>query len=484
MMDPSREGSGGRAHEFTWLGRTYFSRSICYRLNSRPLLALAAPFLEDCKAEGCVKLVSKDPDNQLALQGFVANGTCRSSDILNPSNETMVASVSAENLQPLYALSSVDEEIGSRQHCRHHRTLSLPSKGSKHHQEHKEGSYSSEEYSDDGTKLDDGSQLDAARAASWSEYFVEPGNEFAVEEAEDWMVDLSHLFLGHKFASGAHSRLYLGKYKDTAVAVKMLRKPDNDEEFSRRLDRQFRCEVDVLSRVHHRNVVKFVGACKKPPVCCIITEYLALGSVRSYLHNQQPFPLSLKQVVDMALDIARGMEYLHSQGVIHRDLKSENLVIADDLCVKITDFGVACFESETSVMTDDVGTYRWMAPEMITKKHFSKKADVYSFGIVLWELLTGRVPFEEYTPIQAAFAVVHKHARLPLPLDCPSTLGHLLHQCWHSDPDKRPNSTKVVGVLEEMQESIALNRTISVFHRPHKYTHGLLHCFGRCAHVS
>lgn len=479
-MSPSRESSGGSTHESTWVGRTHFSRSICYRLSSSDLSCLSLPLLEDPKPKGFVKLVGEDPD-MLASLGLFSNGMLASSNGSKLGNEGMAASVS---LQPLYASSSVDtspEKIGGRQFGALHRTLSLPSKGSRHHQEDEVDSYSSEEYSDDGTKFDDGSQADVARAASWTEYFVTPGNELAVEEAEDWMVDLSDLFLGHKFASGAHSRLYLGKYKDSAVAVKMLRKPDNDREISRRLDREFSCEVNVLSRVHHRNVVKFVGACKKPPVCCIITEYLALGSVRSYLHNQQPFALSLKLAVDMALDIARGMEYLHSQGVIHRDLKSENLVIADDLCVKITDFGVACFEWETSAMTDDVGTYRWMAPEMITKKHFSKKADMYSFGIVLWELLTGHVPFEDLSPVQVAFAVVHKHARLPIPLNCPSPLGHLLHQCWHSDPDKRPDFTKVVGVLAEMQESIALNRDMSVFHGRHKHTLGLLHCFGRCA---
>lgn len=478
LKESSTEGS-------TWLGRTHFSRSICYGLNNCALSSMSGPVLEDSRSNGFVKLGGEGFDVPLTSPGLISNRVQRSSDCMVTNNGAILASVSAKDLEPLmYASTSVvtsPEKISRKQFCGYRRSVSLPSKGSSLHPDEDEGIFtSSGEYSFDGTKLDDGSEIDAARTTSWSEYFVKPGNEVAVEKAEDWMVDLSDLFLGHKFASGAYSRIYLGKYKDSAVAVKMLRKPDNDEKISNRLDRQFNAEVNVLSRVHHRNVVKFIGACKKPPVCCIITEYLALGSVRSYLHNQ-PFPLALKLAVDMALDTARGMEYLHSQGVIHRDLKSENLVIAEDLCVKITDFGVACFEWETSAMTDDVGTYRWMAPEMISKRPFSKKADVYSFGIVLWELLTGHVPFEEYTPVQAAFAVVHKHARPPLPLSCPSTLGHLMEQCWHSDPDKRPGFTKVVGVLEEMRESILLNRSISLFHRHHKHAHGLLHCFGRCA---
>ncbi|MCO5558577.1 hypothetical protein L7F22_012162 [Adiantum nelumboides] len=438
---------------------------------------MSVPFWENSGSKGIAKLI----DPETASSELIANGVLRSSSMIGPNNEALLPSASAESSQPLtYASSSLDTSPEKIRSYRHQRSLSLPSKCSSPHVDEEDPSYSSGEYSFDGTKLDDGGEMDAARTTSWSEYFVEPGNEVAVDQAEHWMVDLSDLFLGHKFASGAYSRIYFGKYKDCSVAVKMLRKPDNDKGISIRLDRQFNAEVNVLSRVHHRNVVKFIGACKKPPVCCIITEYLALGSVRSYLHYQ-PFPLALKLAVDMALDIARGMEYLHSQGVIHRDLKSENLVIAEDLCVKITDFGAACIEWESSPMTDDFGTYRWMAPEMISKKRFSKKADVYSFGIVLWELLTGHVPFEDYTPVQAAFAVVHKHARPPLPLNCPSTLGYLLQECWHADPDKRPHFTKVVAVLEEMRESILLNRSISPFHRNHKHAHGLLHCFGRFA---
>lgn len=478
----SRESSGGSSGELTWLGRTHFSRSICYRLNSSVLHNPSLPLLKDSYPEGFIKL-QVEPKGQSSSQDSVPNEALRSSKFSGQSSGAMFVSLSAENSQPLYTSNSVETSPEkTRQSCHHHRSLSLPSKGSKHGD--KEDHYSSEEYSGDGSKVDDGGQSDVARATSWSEYFVTSGNEFAVEEAEEWMVDLSELFLGHKFASGAHSRLYLGKYKDSAVAVKILRKPDDNEEISRRLERQFRCEVNVLSRVQHRNIIKFVGACKKPPVCCIITEYLSHGSVRSYLHNQQPFPLSLKLVIGMALDIARGMEYLHSQGVTHRDLKSENLVIADDLCVKVTDFGVACFESEASVVTDDVGTYRWMAPEMISSKHFSRKADVYSFGIVLWELLTGHVPFEDLSPVQAAFAVVHKHARPSIPVNCPSAVAHLMHQCWSTDPDKRPEFSTVVEVLEEMQEAVLLERNMSILQRRHKHTNALLRCFGCCASKS
>jgi len=154
--------------------------------------------------------------------------------------------------------------------------------------------------------------------------------------------------------------------------------------------------------------MQFIAACKKPPVFCIITEYLAGGSLGKFLHHQQPDILPQKLVLKLALDIARGMQYLHSQGILHRDLKSENLLLGEDMCVKVADFGISCLESQCGSAKGFTGTYRWMAPEMIKEKHHTKKVDVYSFGIVLWELLTGKTPFDNMTPEQAAFAVSHK----------------------------------------------------------------------------
>jgi len=155
-------------------------------------------------------------------------------------------------------------------------------------------------------------------------------------------------------------------------------------------------------------VIQFVAACKKPPVFCIITEYLAGGSLRKFLHQQEPYSVPLDLVLKLALDIAHGMQYLHSQGILHRDLKSENLLLGEDMSVKVADFGISCLESHCGNAKGFTGTYRWMAPEMIKEKHHTKKVDVYSFGIVLWELLTAMTPFDNMTPEQAAFAVCQK----------------------------------------------------------------------------
>jgi serine/threonine protein kinase len=154
--------------------------------------------------------------------------------------------------------------------------------------------------------------------------------------------------------------------------------------------------------------LQFVAACKKPPVFCIITEFMAGGSLRKYLHQQEPHSVPIELVLKLALDVARGMSCLHSQGILHRDLKSENILLGADMSVKVADFGISCLESQCRSGKGFTGTYRWMAPEMIKEKHHTRKVDVYSFGILMWEILTSSVPFGEMTPEQAAVAVALK----------------------------------------------------------------------------
>lgn len=130
--------------------------------------------------------------------------------------------------------------------------------------------------------------------------------------------------------------------------------------------------------------------------------------MRAYLHKLEPKSLPLNKIISLALDIARGMEYIHSQGIIHRDLKPENILINQDFQLKIADFGIGCEEECCDYLAEDPGTYRWMAPEMIKRKSYGRKVDIYGFGLILWELVAGTIPYEDMIPIQAAFAVANK----------------------------------------------------------------------------
>ncbi|KAK7327870.1 hypothetical protein VNO77_21963 [Canavalia gladiata] len=316
---------------------------------------------------------------------------------------------------------------------------------------------------------------------AWTKYFDNNngGKVTSAETAGDWNVDMSELFLGLKFAHGAHSRLYHGVYRKESVAVKIIMVPDDDESgnLASRLEKQFVREVTLLSRLHHQNVIKFVAACRKPPGYFIITEYLREGSLRAYLHKLERQTISQQKLIAFALDIARGMEYIHSQGVIHRDLKPENVLMNEDSHLKIADFGIACEEASCDLLADDPGTYRWMAPEMIKRKAHGRKVDVYSFGLILWELLTGTIPYEDMNPIQAAFAVVNKNSRPVIPSNCPPAMRALIEQCWCSQPDKRPEFWQVVKVLEQFESSLARDGTLTLVQNPCYQDHkkGLLH---------
>ncbi|CAN6483576.1 unnamed protein product [Victoria cruziana] len=156
------------------------------------------------------------------------------------------------------------------------------------------------------------------------------------------------------------------------------------------------------------------------------------------------------------------MEYLHSQGVIHRDLKPENMLFDQDHHLKIADFGIACEEAHGDALTEDPGTYRWMAPEMIKHERYSHKVDVYSFGLVLWEMVAGTIPYEDMIPVQAAFAVVNKNARPPIPSTCPLAFQAFIEQCWSKLPERRPEFWQIVKVLEQFESSLAHDGTLNL----------------------
>ncbi|KAK7265974.1 hypothetical protein RIF29_18611 [Crotalaria pallida] len=268
-----------------------------------------------------------------------------------------------------------------------------------------------------------------------------------------WLIDPKQLFVGPKIGEGAHAKVYEGKYKNQNVAVKVINKGETPEEISRR-EARFGREVAMLSRVQHKNLVKFIGACKEP-VMVIVTELLSGGTLRKYLLNIRPKCLDMCVAVGFALDIARAMECLHSHGIIHRDLKPDNLILtADHRTVKLADFGLAREESLTEMMTAETGTYRWMAPELYStvtlrqgeKKHYNHKVDAYSFAIVLWELIHNKLPFEGMSNLQAAYAAAFKNTR-PSAEDLPQDLALIVTSCWKEDPNDRPNFTEIIQML-------------------------------------
>ncbi|XP_037492900.1 serine/threonine-protein kinase STY17 isoform X3 [Jatropha curcas] len=268
-----------------------------------------------------------------------------------------------------------------------------------------------------------------------------------------WEIDTSQLNIENKVASGAYGDLYKGTYCSQEVAIKIL-KP---ERVSAEMLREFSQEVYIMRKIRHKNVVQFIGACTRHPNLCIVTEFMARGSIYDFIHKQKG-AFKLPSLIKVAVDVSRGMNYLHQNNIIHRDLKTANLLMDENEVVKVADFGVARVQTQSGVMTAETGTYRWMAPEVIEHKPYDHKADVFSFAIVLWELLTGELPYSYLTPLQAAVGVVQKGLRPTIPKHAHPKLAELLERCWQHDPAQRPNFSEIIDILHQIAKEVGNER--------------------------
>ncbi|KAF7222758.1 serine/threonine-protein kinase 26-like, partial [Nothobranchius furzeri] len=184
----------------------------------------------------------------------------------------------------------------------------------------------------------------------------------------------------------------------------------------------------------------------------ILSEFASEGSLYEYLSSEQSEEMDMEQIMTWAIQIAKGIHYLHAEApvkVIHRDLKSRNGKSRLDCDLFICDFGASKFLSHTTHMTV-VGTFPWMAPEVIQSLPVSETCDTYSYGVVLWEMLTREVPFKGFEGLQVAWLVVEKQERLTIPTSCPASFAELMRKCWQADPKERPQFKQVLLTLEAM----------------------------------
>ncbi|CAM9161671.1 unnamed protein product [Ectocarpus sp. 6 AP-2014] len=304
---------------------------------------------------------------------------------------------------------------------------------------------------------------------------------------------------------GRFSRTYRARWRGSTVAVKTLELPpevDREQEAAGAeivgdgggsravVVAEFERELHIVSNLRHPNVCGFRGvSVSLPHHLSLVYDFLDNGTLGDRLRDTASSgggssgscssvhgcggggdvggerewgsrrgrgsePLRPTDLLRIVTDVVNGMLYLHELGVMHRDLKPDNILLdADDRAV-IADFGLSRFSHPTNDHTAETGTYRWMAPEVIRHEPYSQAADVYSFGVVLWQIVARKQPFKGLTPLQAAFSVAREGLRPQIPPSAPLAVARLIRRCWHRSPDSRPSFSQIRSELPEIERQM------------------------------
>ncbi|NP_001093731.1 mitogen-activated protein kinase kinase kinase 7 [Xenopus tropicalis] len=259
-------------------------------------------------------------------------------------------------------------------------------------------------------------------------------------------IDYKEIEVEEVVGRGTFGVVCKAKWRGKDVAIKQI-----ESESERKA---FIVELRQLSRVNHPNIVKLYGACLNP--VCLVMEYAEGGSLYNVLHGAEPLPYyTAAHAMSWCLQCAQGVAYLHSmkpKALIHRDLKPPNLLlVAGGTVLKICDFGTAC-DIQTH-MTNNKGSAAWMAPEVFEGSNYSEKCDVFSWGIILWEVITRRKPFDEIGgPAFRIMWAVHNGTRPPLIKNLPKPIESLMTRCWSKDPPQRPSMEEIVKIMTHLMQ--------------------------------
>ncbi|XP_010547054.1 PREDICTED: uncharacterized protein LOC104818945 [Tarenaya hassleriana] len=266
-----------------------------------------------------------------------------------------------------------------------------------------------------------------------------------------------------ELGSGTYGTVYHGKWRGSDVAIKRIRKSYFAGRSSEqdRLAQDFWREAHILSRLHHPNVVAFYGVVPDGAggTLATVTEFMVNGSLRRALQRKDKYVDHRKKLI-IAMDAAFGMEYLHSRNIVHFDLKCDNLLVnlSDPhrpIC-KVGDFGLSRIKRNTLVSGGVRGTLPWMAPELLNgnSSRVSEKVDVFSFGISMWEILTGDEPYADMHYGAIIGGIVKNTLRPEIPGDCDPEWKKLMEDCWSTEPECRPSFTGITNRLRNMSHAL------------------------------
>ncbi|KFO60220.1 Proto-oncogene tyrosine-protein kinase LCK, partial [Corvus brachyrhynchos] len=261
---------------------------------------------------------------------------------------------------------------------------------------------------------------------------------------DEWEVPRESLKLVEKLGAGQFGEVWMGFYNGhTKVAVKSLKAGSMSPS-------AFLAEANLMKKLQHPRLVRLYAVVTKEPIY-IITEFMEKGSLVDFLKTSEGVKLSTNKLLDMAAQIAEGMAFIEAKNYIHRDLRAANILVSDTLCCKIADFGLARLIEDNEYTAREGAKFpiKWTAPEAINYGTFTIKSDVWSFGILLTEIVTyGRIPYPGMTNPEV-IQNLERGYRMPQPDNCPAELYELMRQCWKESPEERPTFEFMKSVLED-----------------------------------
>uniref|UniRef100_A0A7M4E251 Tyrosine-protein kinase n=1 Tax=Crocodylus porosus TaxID=8502 RepID=A0A7M4E251_CROPO len=260
---------------------------------------------------------------------------------------------------------------------------------------------------------------------------------------DEWEIPRESLKLVKKLGAGQFGEVWMGYYKSNVkVAVKTLKEGSMSPD-------AFLAEANLMKRLQHDKLVRLYAVVTKQPVY-IVTEFMANGCLLDYLKTDEGSQLSLAKLIDMSAQVAEGMAYIERMNSIHRDLRAANILVSEMLCCKVADFGLArIIENEYLAQEGAKFPIKWTAPEAINYGVFTIKSDVWSFGVLLTEIITyGRIPYPGMTNPEV-IRNVERGYRMPCPDCCPGEFYSIILKCWRTRPEERPTFEYLQSVLED-----------------------------------